>query len=138
MVDLDQGGSFAQQLKVYMGPTIGWVMFQVNPELDVTSAAALVIQPFTSRVLLKAAVTSITLPDVSAWMKAPFQQYTSGFDRSLWIKDFSGSAQANNITITGFNAGAQKIDGLSSFKIISNHALLRLYPLNDLSGWYSG
>ncbi len=136
MTDLDQGGNFNQQLKVYMGPTIGWVMFQVNPELDVTSAAALVIQPFTSRVMLKAAVTAITLPDVVAWMKAPFQQYTSGFDRSLWIKDLNGNAQANNIVVSP--SGTQKIDTLTSFKIISNHALLRLYPLIDLSGWYSG
>lgn len=55
---------------------------------------------------------------------------------TIWIKDFGGNAQSFNITITP--SVGKTIDGLISFTIASNHGILRLYALADLTGWYVG
>lgn len=136
LAQLDQSGSNAQWNRTWLGPTIGWVMLPVTPERIITSTAALTIRPYDSKILLNAAVTSIQLPDVVAWVTSPFQVVQSAFERSLWIKDLAGNARSNNIVITPY--AGQTIDLLSSYTIVSNHALIKLYPLTDLSGWYVG
>jgi hypothetical protein len=54
----------------------------------------------------------------------------------VWVKDLGGNAAAHPITIAP-SAGTF-IDGLSSFSIIINFGILRLYALSGLSGWYVG
>ena len=134
---LDQGGSNCQWTRAYLGPTLGWAMLPVMPELKINSAAALVISPYSSRVLLNAAVVAVTLPDVSQWLLASLPKAnTSAFDRSLWVKDLAGNWAANNCVFTPF--GSQTIDGGATYTGVSNHALVRFYPLTDLTGWYVG
>lgn len=86
----------------------------------------------TDGVILVNALTpvTITLPDVTTWN-------TGFFDRSIWIKDYGGNAQANNITIVP-GVGGQNIDQLTSIVLASNHAIARIYPISDLSGWFVG
>ena len=138
MVDLDQSGSAYQGIKVYLGPSLGWVQSQVKPQVKVTSAGTTTIQPGTSLVLINvAASVTIQLPSVAAWVREFAYNPATAFDRSIWIKDLGGNAALFPITITPF--GADQIDALAgSFTIIQNRMLLRLYPLNDLSGWFSG
>ena len=138
LAQLDQGGSNCQFTRVYLGPTLGWAHVPVMPELLVTSAAALTISPYTSRVLLKGAVKSVILPSVSQWLLASLPlANTAAFDRSIWIKDLGYTAsQGSPIVITP--NGTDKIDALTSFSIIAPGFLIRLYPLTDLSGWYVG
>lgn len=132
--DLDQSGGYPQYVRTWLGPTVGWALLQVQPERLITTPGALTVQPFDSRLLLKAIITPITLPDVVSWVRAPFQKVQSAFDRSLWIKDLNYSASANPITVNPF--AGQTIDGLANFQIATNGLLLKLYPLSDLSGWY--
>lgn len=136
LAQLDQGGSNAQWNRTYLGPTVGWVMLPVMPEVFVTSAAAYTVPNYASRVLLRAAVTSVLLPDVNKWVTSPFQAVQSAFDRSLWVKDLSGTFFASPCTFTPF--AGQTIDGLATYQVVSNHALIRFYPLTDLTGWYVG
>ena len=136
LAQLDQGGSNCTWSRVWMGPTIGWLMLPVVPELEVTSTAALTLQPYTSRVLLKVAVTQINLPKVTNWVLAQYQANQAAFDRSIWIKDYGYNAQAHNITITPF--GTDTIDGLPTFTMLNDGDLIRLYPLTSLTGWYVG
>ena len=140
LLQTDQGGSNCQWTKVYLGPTLGWAMLPIVPELEITSAAALTIPAYASRVLLKAAVKAIQLPKVSQWMLATLPlANTSSFDRSLWIKDYVGDASSGApIVITPDATLPDTIDGLSSFSIITQQDLIRLYPLTDLTGWYVG
>ena len=113
-------------------------MLPIVPELEITSAAALTIPAYASRVLLKAAVKAIALPSVSQWMLATLPlANTAAFDRSLWIKDYVGDASSGAPIVITPN-GSDTIDTLSSYSIITQNDLLKLYPLTDLSGWYVG
>jgi len=134
----DQGGGNCQWVKVWLGPTLGWALLPVMPELIISSAAALTIPAYASRVLLNAAVKAITLPSVSQWMLASLPlANTAAFDRSLWIKDYIGDASVGAPIVITPN-GTDTIDGLSSFSIITNFDLIRFYPLTSLLGWYVG
>lgn len=104
-----------------------------------TTGPSYAAQLSDSRIILNATgtpVTAVTLPSVALWVASVFRQLQPPFDNSLWIKDLAGVAGANNVVITPF--GTQKIDTLSSFQLVSNHALIRLYPVSDLSGWFVG
>jgi hypothetical protein len=136
--NLDQSGTNCQFLDVWQGPSLGWGKLAVASQMFVTSTAPLTIPPTASRVLLRAAVTAIALPSVASWVLAfPATAGQIAFDRSLWIKDLSGTASAlAPIVITP--AGTDQIDELSSFQIITANELIRLYPISDLSGWMVG
>jgi hypothetical protein len=133
-------GTLEQFVTTWLGPSLGWAKLPVMPELFVSSTAPLTIPPFTSRVILNAAVTSILLPSVAAWVTPQptlGQRNIACFDRSLWIKDLIGAASVGSpIVVTA--CGSDEIDTLSSYSIITAYDLIRLYPLSDLSGWYVG
>jgi hypothetical protein len=127
----------AQFIRTYLGPSLGWQHLPVMPEIDVLSTAPLVLPPFSSRIILKAAVKSIQLPSVAAWVVAPPQQNNTGFDRSIWIKDLIGGASVGSpIVVT--SSGTDQIDTLATYSIITPYDLIRLFPLTDLSGWWVG
>jgi len=117
---------------------LGWVEVQVQPEVKITSGGTFTVQ-FGNYVILvdvNAPVT-IQLPDVRVWVSQNFYQPASGFERAIWIKDLGGNASLQNITVTPFST--QTIDKLAqSFTILQSRQLLRLYPLNDMTGWFSG
>jgi hypothetical protein len=130
-------GTTAQFIRTYMGPSLGWQLLPVMPELDVLSAAPLVLPPFASRIILKAAVKAIALRSVAAWVVAPPQQNNTAFDRSIWIKDLIGAASvAAPVVISP--ALSDTIDTQATFSIITPFDLIRLYPLSNLSGWWTG
>lgn len=137
-MDLDQGGFTYQKVRVWMGPSLGWVDQQVKPNFNIVIAGTFNLPAGTSIVLINVAgLVTVNLPSVAAWLKEPACNPMTAFERALWIKDLGGNAQAFNITVAPF--GTDKIDNLGiSFTIVQNRQLLRLYPLNDLSGWMSG
>ncbi len=136
LAQLDQSGSTCQWAKVYLGPTLGWAMLPVQPELLVSSAAAYTVPAYASRVILNAAVKSVALPNVAQWMKANLPlANVSGFDRSLWFKDLAYQASdASPITFTP--NGVDTIDGFATYTFRLTGGTFRLYPMTDLSGWY--
>lgn len=135
--DLDKSGLAFQWTKVYRGPSLGWQMVMVKPSQDVTDAGTTTLGPGASLVLVNClGLVTILLPDVSSWVQENFSRPNDAFEGAILIKDLGGHAAAFNITVTPF--GTQKIDNLAqSFTIMQNRQLLRLYPLNDLSGWAS-
>lgn len=139
LAQLDQGGSNCQFTNVYLGPTLGWARVPVVPEILVTPATAYTVPSYASRILLKGAVKSVTLPSVSQWMLASLPlANTASFDRSIWIKDLGYNAGTGGAAIVITPNGTDQIDAQSSFSIITPGQLIRLYPLTDLSGWYVG
>jgi hypothetical protein len=138
MVDLDQGGLTYQKTRVYLGPSLGWVEVQVMPSQAITAVGSYTLVAGASMVMVNVAgLVTINLPDVSKWLLEVAYQPATGFERAIWVKDLGGNAAAFNITIHPF--GTQKIDNLQQdFTIVQNRQLIRLYPMNDLSGWFVG
>lgn len=136
--DLDQGGNTFQWVTVYMGPSLGWVQVRVKPSLQIDAAGSVTLGAGTSLVFVNVAgLVTVNLPDVTKWLTEVAYQPAVGYERAIWIKDLGGNAAAFNITVHPF--GTQKIDNLQQdFTILQNRQLLRLYPLNDQSGWFSG
>ena len=137
-MDIDQSGQAFQWVRVNLGPTLGWKMVQVKPSRSVIVGGSTQLLPGDSVVLVNvASPVTILLPNVSLWIQEASYMPATGFERAIWVKDLGGHAGANNITIVPFSG--QLIDGsLASVVMNVNFQIVRLYPLNDLSGWYVG
>ena len=144
LANLDGGGTNCQFVRTWMGPTLGWMMLPVVPEAFSQSASPIVIvgtsvsnNAYCSRLILKHAVKSITLPSVKQWMTAtPALTNSGAFDRSIWIKDLIGAvSNAAPLVFTPFNV--DQIDGLTTWSMINAYDCVQFYPLTDLSGWYT-
>jgi len=135
LADLDKGVS-TTAVRVWLGPSLGWVQTYVLPENIYTSNVNLT--PFDSIALISisSGPANVGLPDVTQWVQAfAYRPYTP-FSRSLWIKDYGGFATATPISIFPF--GSQTIDTQSSAVISVNFGIVRLYPLSNLAGWFIG
>ena len=136
-MDLDQSGNSWQRARTYLGPTLGWVDTQVRPTRFITQAGTYNILPGDSVIFVNVAGTVvINLPDVNRWVNEFAYQPATGFERAIWIKDLGNAA---NFPIQVVPFGAQVIDNLAMiFQIAQNRQLLRLYPFNELNGWWTG
>jgi hypothetical protein len=135
--DLDQSGSSWHRIRSWLGPSLGWVETQSLPTLSITLAGTYSLPGGTGVVLVNvAAAVTLLLPNVVFWIKEPAYQPAAPFNRSIWIKDLGGNAATFPITITPF--ASQLIDGGGVLSLNVNHGIYRLYPLNDLSGWFLG
>ena len=111
-------GVNVQFQSVWLGPSLGWNLLPVAPELYISTPGPLVVPPFSSRLLLMVAGAGpVMLPSVAKWMTAQLGGSTIAnqacFDRSLWIKDYSYSASAAS-PIVILPSGADTIDGDTS------------------------
>jgi hypothetical protein len=132
---LDKGLPY-QSVRTWLGPTLGWVQEVVRPE-TIYTVSTINLGPKDSVALINfAGVVTVNLPDVGAWVREPAYNMYTPFERAIWIKDISGVAMSNNIIVNPF--GTQTIDGLISFTLAMNRGIIRLYPRNDLQGWYVG
>ena len=138
MADLDQSSNSWQKVRTWLGPTLGWVDTQVKASRAITLAGAYQIFPGDSVIFVNVAgAVTLNLPDVRLWIQEPAYQPATGFERAIWIKDLGGNAASFPITITPFSV--QTIDLLNTpFQVVVNRQLIRLYPLNDQTGWWVG
>lgn len=130
-MDLDRGGIFEQNERVYYGPTIGWINVYGYP-VNVTTAGTYIVVPFPAKptaisvgdflVNVNGAVT-IQLPPAVGRLGIPIS-----------VIDIGGYAAAQNITILPF--GAETIMGLPSIAIATNFGSFTLWPLQG-GGWYT-
>lgn len=128
-------GPSYQSLKVTLGPTLGPVMVNVLP--NHTIFGNYTVSPGDVIIILQqSSLTVIKLPDVSLWVREPQYNPYNDFERALWIKDMNGNSDIFPITVLPF--AGQFIDNMSSMVISQKRMILRLYPLNDLTGWFSG
>jgi hypothetical protein len=138
MVDQDQSGSAWQKARTWLGPTLGWVDTQVRPSRAIAIAGT--YQVFTGDSVIFVNVpglVTLLLPDVRLWIQEPAYQPATGFERAIWIKDLGGNAASFPITVSPFSG--QTIDLLGTpFQVVVNRQLIRLYPLNDQTGWWVG
>jgi hypothetical protein len=134
-LDYDQRGNTYQLNRTYFGPSLGWGLTQVLPAQTVTAAGTTGIGLGASTVLVNvAASVTLNLPSVVPWA-APINQPTTLFYRGLWIKDLGGNAGTFAITIYPF--AGELIDWGASYTISVARGFVHLYPLPDLTGWFS-
>ncbi len=99
--------------------------FTVPPNVTITTTPS-TISPSVRDVFFNIATSAvITLPDAAAWKAANLT------GEPLLLKDISGAASTNNITIN--RAGSNTIDGLTSILISMDYGAysLRVTPSNN-------
>lgn len=119
--DLDQGGTFREWVRTYLGPSVGWVMFQQASTLVVSSGgittlslSVTVVQVnFNGSVTLQLPSSIVPPSSIPAITIQP-----SNLLPIMSISDIGGFAAANPITI--LPAAGELIFGQSVIQIVSN------------------
>jgi hypothetical protein len=125
-----------QSMNVNLGPSLGWQQTYIAPSKIYLVPPNIILTSKDSMVLVNtASPASVSLPDVVAWVRGVAAQQCPPFPRLITIKDLTGGAAINNITVVA--AQGQTIDGSASVKITTNYGLY-LYPRPDLVGWFIG
>jgi hypothetical protein len=117
--DLDQGGTFRQFEKVYLGASVGWAYFPTAVVLTVTAAGAVAVARGTSLITVNVA-GAVTL-------NLPSSKVTA---QPLAIPSQSVLAP---VTINA--SGSELISGLASVALSVAYGAVILRPLLDTGGW---
>lgn len=125
--DLDQGGTFRQFVRTYLGPSVGWVASPNVNVVPITAAGTTtIIQGCTLVTVNIAGLVTVQLPSArSATVPAGVAPGTY-LGLPVTVVDVGGHAASFAITILPF--GAETIDGLSSITISSAFGRISLYP----------
>jgi hypothetical protein len=159
MMDTDQGGVERDFIKVYCGPTIGWVrisMFngveygQQEYDLLLNDGISLLILQGGGYLVLQWYMLPLAVPAWTNFVEvntpnivppaiqlptaiAPTIEPITYVPSAMVIADSGGFAATNNITVVPF--GTEKIDGASSVQITTAHGSVRLFPDTINGGW---
>lgn len=132
--DLDQGGTFRQIDRVYMGPSVGWQHIMQAAVLNVTAAGTYTIARGTTLIKLSAnGNITLNLPSSRASLAGPQAIPGQFVLASVTIVDVGGFADTNTYRVVPF--GAETISGLASVDLASERGSLILEPLLDTGGW---
>jgi hypothetical protein len=132
-IDLDQGGTFRQLERVWLGPSVGWAYYPQAVVLPVTTAGAVAVARGTTLVTVSVnGAVTLNLPSSKA-LAAPQAIPSQSVLAPVTVCDIGGFAQANPITINP--AGAELISGLASVALAVNYGAVILRPLLDTGGW---
>lgn len=133
-LDLDQGGTFRQTQRVYMGPSIGWIYAPSSVVLPITQAGTTVVQPGNSLVTVNVnAAVTIQLPPAKGNAAGAGGVPGSFVATPLVIVDIGGFATGHPITVQAF--GSEKIDGLALVMLQSSFGAFVLQPDVINGGW---
>ena len=138
-LDLDQGGTFRQYQRVWMGPSVGMLSVPVQAILEQTAAGTLTLQRWTN--LVKLRVTSgtlnINLPSSKASTQGPQAVPGQWVYNPVIIVDVLGTA-SGALTVNVNPNGSELISGLAQIQLASPYGTLLLEPLLDTGGWTLG
>jgi hypothetical protein len=132
-IDYDQGGTFRQFERVWLGPSVGWAYYPQAVTLPLTVAGTATISRGVTLVTVNVnGAVTINLPSSKAtaqplaipsqWVLAP-----------VTVVDIGGFASANPITIAA--AGSELISGLASVSLSVVYGAVILKPMIDIGGW---
>ncbi len=132
--DLDQGGTFRQYERYWMGPSVGWVTSPQQAVLPITTGGAVVISRGTNLVTVSfnGSVT-LNLPSAKASPQSPQAIPGQWVLLPVTVVDVGGFASANPITINPF--GAELISGLATVQLASAYGSIILKPILETGGW---
>ena len=132
--DLDQGGTFRQYERYWMGPSVGWVTQPQQAVLPITAAGTIAVSRGTNLITLNVnGSVTINLPSAKASPQSPQAIPGQWVLIPLTIVDIGGFAAANTYTINPF--GAELISGLATIRLASNYGAFLLKPILETGGW---
>lgn len=132
--DLDQGGTFRQWVRMYMGPSVGFVAVPVDAVLNVSAAGTYTIARGTSLILINVnASVTLNLPSSKASPAGPQAIPGQWVINPVTVVDIGGFASSNTYRIVPF--GTETISGLASVDLASDHGSIILNPILATGGW---
>lgn len=133
-LDLDQGGTFRQWTRQYMGPSVGWVWVPVDAVLEVTAGGTYSIARGTSLILLSAdADITLDLPSSKASPAGPQAIPGQWVVNPVTVVDIGGFASSRVYTINP--AAGETISSLASVRLRADYGTVILNPLLRTGGW---
>jgi hypothetical protein len=133
-LDLDQGGTFRQWAKMYMGPSVGWVSVPVDAVLNITAGGVYSIARGTSLILINVnAAVTINLPSSKASLAGPQALPGQWVINPVTIVDIGGFAFTNIYRINPF--AGETISSLPFVDLASSFGTVILNPLLTTGGW---
>lgn len=132
--DLDQGGTFRQWVKLWLGPSVGFVWAMDNSLLRVDAAGTVDVNRSVSLIMVNMNGTvTLNLPSSKANSAGAGVIPGDFTSRPLQIMDVGGFAFVHPITIVPF--GSETIDSLPSLQIATAYGAFTLFPLIETGGW---
>lgn len=136
--DLDQGGSFRQYVRRWLGPSVGWVTSPDTNVVPVTAAGTTTVLVGTTLVQISAnGNVTIQLPSSKqAIQPTPGALPGLSLGLPMTIVDVGGYANGTSVIYTIVPFGSELIMGLASIDIASPYGAFVLMPiLNGNGGW---
>jgi hypothetical protein len=134
-LDLDQGGTYRQWERVYLGPSVGWVYTAKRNVLLITAAGTYQLVYGTSLVQVNCAgLVTVTLPSAIDPTVPPSAMPGPYTKTPITIVDIGGNASTYNITINPFS-GAENIMGTPSIVVAVDYGGYILFPVSAQMGW---
>ena len=136
--DLDQGGTFREWVRTYLGPSVGWVYLPASNILSIIAGGTTTVALGNSLVIVNvnAAVTLILPTTIHPSVPAGVQPYPFS-NVPITMVDVGGYASAANPIILNPASGAETIMGLASIQITASFGAVSLRPSSTLKGWTS-
>jgi hypothetical protein len=132
--DLDQGGTFRQVDKVYMGPSVGWQSVMQAAVLNITATGTYTIARGTTLIKISAnGNVTMNLPSSKASVAGPQAIPGQWVLAPVTIVDIGGFADTNTYRVVP--SGSETISGLASVDLASERGSLILEPLLETGGW---
>lgn len=138
-LDLDQGGTFRQYQRIWMGPSVGWQTMPVQAVLNIAAAGTYTILRWTNLIKIKATagVVTINLPLSQASAQGPQAIPGQWVYNPVIITDLGGQCGLA-VTCNINRAGAELISGLTQVQLATPYATVLLEPILDTGGWTLG
>lgn len=132
--DLDQGGTFRQWVKMFMGPSVGWVSVPVDAVLNIIAVGTYAIARGTSLIMINVnGNVTLNLPSSKASPQGPQAIPGQWVINPVTIVDIGGFADTNIYNIVP--NGSETISGLASVQLASERGSIILNPILSTGGW---
>jgi hypothetical protein len=134
--DLDQGGTFRQWTKMFMGPSVGWISVPIDAVLNITATGIYTIARGTSLILINVnANVTLNLPSALASPAGPQAIPGEWVINPVTIVDIGGFANPPTVTYLVVPLGTEKISSLNNVTLAAPFGTLILNPILATGGW---
>lgn len=134
-LDLDQGGTFRQYQRVFMGPSVGWLTVPQQAILPIKSAGSFNIARGTNLITINVnATVNIALPSSKASPQGPQAIPGQWWLELVTIADVGGFAGGANLYRITPN-GSETISGLAFVDLATPYGAFVLKPELVSGGW---